>query len=181
MRTLFRLILLFIIFFIPSTSYCNGYKGYIKLKPEECVILDKSSVVSKLPMEWHKYAGFIKRCELRQKNTSTSQISVISIWAHDYLNTQAPNAPWEKFPLPIIIDCNFVQVGQLNELYPSDWVTDLNVYFGKWQLGIPAEIRVDVENPAVSGDYYYAPLIWNKKNKSYEMKSKRTINGSRPY
>ena len=180
MLKLHRWIMISIILAITTTSHGNEYKGYKKLNPDECIPLDKGVVVSQLPTEWHKYVGFIKICKLTPGKATTTQVSIISIWAHDYLNTQPPDTPWEKFPLPIIIDSSFKQIGHINELYPSDWVTDLNIYYGQWQFDVPTEIRVDVENPAVSGDYYYAPLIWNKKNGFYEMRTKETINGRRP-
>jgi hypothetical protein len=63
-----------------------------------------------------------------------------------------------------------------------DQPRELDVYFGKWQSGMLTEIRVDVYNPAVTGDYYYAPLIWNKNSGVYEMKSgeKEKTYGHRP-
>ena len=164
---------------ITALCYGSGYKGFKKLNPDDCLLLDKISIVSQLPEQWHKYSNFVKICKLKQNESSIGQVSIISIWAHDYLDTLSPNAPWENFPLPIIIDSHFKQIGQLSELYPSDYVTDLNIYYGKWQFDLPAEIRVDVENPAVSGDYYYPPLIYNKKSGYYEMKGKVTINGRR--
>jgi hypothetical protein len=41
-------------------------------------------------------------------------------------------------------------------------------------------IRIDVYNPTVSGDYYYAPLIWNEKDGQYHMKTKESKSGKRP-
>jgi len=180
MVELIRWKLLFFVLAISSTAYGNEYSGFTKLDPSQCVPLNKEQVVSQVPDQWHKFAGFIKVCPLKQGKTGFAHVSILSIWAHEYLESQPPNAPWQGFPLPIIINNHFERIGQLSELYPSDWVTDLKVHYGKWQHNIPTEIRVDVENPAVSGDYYYAPLIWNEKRGSYLMRSKETINGRRP-
>jgi hypothetical protein len=53
--------------------------------------------------------------------------------------------------------------------------------YGKGEVGgTPKEIRIDVENPSATGDYYYAPLIWNTKVKMYLMKDTEEISGRRP-
>jgi hypothetical protein len=163
---------------VPS-SHGKGYKGFKLLNPDECTQLDKK-VVSQLPVEWHKYADFIKACKLKDKNTAEAKVSIITIWAHDYLSAKGPGAEWENFPLPIIVDINLNQIGQLPELYPMDWVTHLDVYYGKWKSGIPSVIMIDVENPAVTGDYYYAPLNWSKKDGQYKMKNMDVTSGKRP-
>lgn len=175
--------LLFVFFLLLSVNVTQvsayEYRGFTKLNPDECTTLEKDVVLSKLPIGFSKYTGFVKICNLINKGKET-RVSIVSVWAHEYLDVQPPKTAWENFPLPIIVDNHFKPLGYLQELYPSSWVTDLNIYYGKWRLDIPTEIRVDVENPAVSGDYYYPPLIWNEKSSFYEIKGKGTINGRRP-
>jgi hypothetical protein len=162
-----------------ANSDAKDYRGFIQLKEKNCVALDKE-IIKNLPSEWHKYDGFIKICGLKHKSASKEKVSIISIGAHDYLDAQPPDAKWRKFPHPIIVDSEYRQIGQLPEIYPMDWVTHLIVYYGKWRSGMPGEIRIDVSNPAVSGDYYYAPLQWDNKDGKYKMKSLEPITGSRP-
>jgi hypothetical protein len=148
-----------------------GYQGFSLLSPDECDPLDKN-IVLKLPAEWHKYAGFTRICELKQKKGSPAKVLIISVWAHDYYATLPKGTLWEDLPRPIIVDNTCHQIGMLPEVYPADPPRDLDVYFGRWGSGIPTEIRVDAHNPALDGNYFYAPLRWNKKSGCYEMKSK---------
>ena len=132
-----------------------------------------------LPAAWHKYQGFIKKCALRKCRDSKTVISLVSVWAHDYLDSKRSNM-WENFPDTIFIDEQFKQVGTIPEVYPMGTVTEQFVYYGKWQGDIPREILIDVSNPAVSGDYYYEPLIWDEKTWKYEMKDRQDKSGPRP-
>ncbi|HEX9023778.1 MAG TPA: hypothetical protein VF799_08070, partial [Geobacteraceae bacterium] len=83
-------------------------------------------------------------------------MSIISIWAYDYLGAWTKVTKWEAFPHTIIVDGQFNLLGTFPGLYPMDLRTELDVYYGKWQSGMPAEIRIDVRDPTVTGDYYYA-------------------------
>jgi hypothetical protein len=164
-----------------SSSHAMEYKGFKLLNPDECVPLD-NKLAFQLPAEWHKYADFIKICKLKEKEPTDAKVSIISIWVLEYFNTRFPPPArhiWENFPLPLIVDREFKQIGQLPEQYPDDPPRELDIYFGKQQMGIATEIRIDVYNPAVSCDYYYAPLKWSKKDGRYEMKNKEPIDGKR--
>jgi len=176
-----RAIWLFFLFFtciLTTNAYAKGYQGFSLLQEKDCVPLDKKAILQ-LPAEWHKYADFVKVCKMKEKKTSTEKVSFASIWANDYYKTQPPHAQWENFPRPLIVDKDFRHLGQLPELFPLDWITYLYVYYGKWKPGMPGEIRIDVHNPAVEGDYYYAPLTWNEKSGCYETKSTEVIYGRR--
>src|SRR5512135_3703092 len=135
-------------FLFPLNVHGEGYKGFLLLNPDECVPLDKK-VVLQLPAEWHKYGDFVKICGLTEKKGQPAKVSIISVWAEEYYDTLPSDAMWEKFPLPLIVDERFRKIGKLPELYPMDQPRELDVYYGKWQSGVPAEIRVDVYNPAV--------------------------------
>ena len=176
-----KLVMISIILAIGSTSYSNEYKNYKKLNPDECVPLDERVIVSQLPTEWHNFVGFIKICNLKHKKSTTSQASLISIWVVDYYDTKFPSpAPrkWENFPLPIVVDGEFHPIGQLTQQYPDDPPREIDIYYRE-HGGIPSEILIDVYNQAVSGDYYYAPLIWNVKSNRYEMKDMEAKYGKR--
>ena len=184
MPKLHRWIMFCSLLIITSASYGNEYKGYIKLNPDECVPLSKEVVISQLPADWHHSAGFVKICQLKQKKTTATPVSIISIWVLDYYDAKFPppaTRKGEKFPLPIVVDNEFHTLGQLPQQYPDDPPRELNIYYSEFQAGTMSEILIDVYNPAVSGDYYYAPFRWNKQDKIYEMESKSNINGRRPY
>jgi hypothetical protein len=163
-----------------SNTHAKGYKGFKLVNPDKCIPVDEELVI-KLPQEWHKYADFMKICKLEDKNKSDAKVSIISVWVLDYFNTKFPPPArhiWENFPLPLIVDNNLNQIGQLPEQYPDDPPRELDVSYGKQFQGIPTEIRVDVYNPAVGGDYFYAPLKWNRKTGRYEMKEKEPRDGT---
>lgn len=168
-------------FLFTLNVHGEGYKGFLKLNPDECVPLDKK-VVLQLPTEWHRYGDFVKICGLTQKKGQPAKVSIVSIWADDFYDAQPAGAKWGNFPRPLIVDAGYRQLGQLPELYPTHQESELSVYYGKWRSGTPEEIRIDVYNPAVDGDYYYAPFMWNTKQGRYEMKkggNERTY-GRRP-
>ena len=163
------LFLLVTLFVLTPSVHGKGYKGFLLVNPDECVPLDKK-VVLQLPAEWHKYSDFVKICGLTPKKGQSAKVSVISIWADDYYETQPASAKWEEFPRPLIVDRSYRQLGQLPELYPTHQESELSVYYGRWRSGIPEEIKIDVYSPAVGGDYYYAPFVWNSSQRRYEMK-----------
>jgi len=158
-------------------TFAATYPGFSKLDEGKCVVLDGVDV-NKLPPEWHKYKGFVKKCEMRRTKTSEAKFSVISIWAHEYLDARHKTS-WEDFPSSIIADNNFSQLGQLPEIYPMDSPTHLIIYYGIWKNNIPTEIMIDVSNPAVTGDYYYEPLVWDAQLAKYVLKNSEAKDGKR--
>lgn len=172
------LIVVLLILSLSCNLFAGGYAGFNELNDKECEVLGDNDI-QKLPQSWHKYKGFIKICGLKKSNTEKPQILLISIWAFDYLESSNLDM-WEEFPLPVIVDDQWNQVGSFPELYPANLASDSYVFYGKWKAGIPREIRIDVENPSVTGDYYYAPLRWNPKAKRYIMKDTEERYGKRP-
>lgn len=171
---IFRLFLLFII--VPN-AYAEVYPGFTRLQEASCSQLSHDSL-NALPSAWQKYRGFVRACALKPKGESTAKVFLVSVWAHEYLSHQEAGE-WEAFPRPILVDSQWRAVGQLPENYPQDWVTHLVVYSGKWQSGVPGEILVDVSNPAVSGDYHYRPIRWDKKAGKYLMENEDPVSGKR--
>jgi hypothetical protein len=177
--TIWLLFLVSIPFFgVTSTTYGEGYKGFQLLNPDKCVPLDKKALLQ-LSAEWQKYGDFVKICGLSQKKGQTAKVSIISVWADEFYEAQSPNPVWEPFPKPIIVDQASREIGRLPEVYPSDPPRWLSVYYGKWKSAIPTELRLDVENPAVEGNYYYGPLVWIENRERYEMKGKEVKYGIR--
>jgi len=170
--------LMHFVLLISSNSLAAGYEGFRELKEKDCVLLGEKDV-QRLPTVWLKYKDFIKICQLKKSLASKAKVSIISIWTDDYLNAQATKM-WEDFPLTVIVDDHFNKLGTLPEHFPTDFRTEPIIYYGKWKSGIPTEIRIDVYNPTVSGDYYYSPFIWNDKDKKYYTKDKESKSGKRP-
>jgi hypothetical protein len=170
--------LMYLALLIPSNSLAAGCQGFRELKGKDCILLGEKDV-QRLPTAWFKYKNFIKICPLKNKANSTVNVSIISVWTDDYLNAQVTKM-WENFPPTIIVDYDFNELGTLPELFPMGFRTEPIIYYGKWKSGIPTEIRIDVYNPTVSGDYYYSPLTWNDKSKKYDMKDKEAKSGKRP-
>jgi hypothetical protein len=176
------LFVLFLFFAVVSNVYSADQRDFLLLNPDDCAPLDKK-VVMQLPAEWHKYADFVKICGLKRKGDREASVSIISVWAHDYYDSLPAGSLWKDFPFPLIINKDFRRLGELPELYPTGDIATINLYCGKWQGYMPTEIRVDVINPAVEGNYFYAPLVWNKQNSTYRMKKtngKEITYGSRP-
>lgn len=169
--------LLFLLF-SSSSSFAGAYPGFKELKPKMCVTLN-SGMVGRLPSDWKRYEPYIKMCPLAKASESPAKVSVVSIWANDYLDSKGKTI-WENFPLPILVDENLKQIGNLPEIFPMDSRTESIIYYGKWKSGLPSEIRVDIHNPTVSGDYYYLPLTWNDKTKRYDFIDKEPRFGHRP-
>lgn len=172
--------ILFVIFSLTSnqSSWAGGYLGFTELKAKDCVAFDQRQLQN-LPPSWHRYGKFVKKCPLKKSAGSKPVVSIISIWTEEYLDTKEVRL-WEDFPLSMIVDENLNEVATLPLIFPMDSPSEPAVYFGKWKSALPTEIRVDVRDPTVSGDYYYAPFIWNDKDKRYYMTDKEPKSGTRP-
>lgn len=182
MQMLNRLIICSFILVVASISHSYGYNGYLKLAPDTCVPLEEDVIISKLPAYWHKYSSFIKICKLKQRAATTAPVSIISIWVLEYYDTRFPPPAThisESFPLPIVVNDKLRPIGQLPQQYPDDPPRELDIYYRETLVGIPSDVLIDVYNPAVNGDYYYAPLKWNPKSERYEMKDMETKYGKR--
>jgi len=157
-----------------------AYPGFLLLKESDCKPVADGDV-SKLSAGYQKYSKFVKVCGLKETKQEISEVFVVSIWTDDYYRTRFPGRTpvWEEFPLPLIVDANFRRLGGLPEIYPSNDVTSPEVYHGRWRRGIPTEIRIDVSNPAVDGDYYYPPFLWEPQKGLYSMSGTEVKYGKR--
>ncbi len=174
------LLILLAVTVLCSTACATKYPGFIEMMDNNCIVLDEVDL-QKLSAEWRKYKDFVKKCGFVKRGGSKASVYLISVWAIDCLEAKRSDT-WENFPRTIIVDEQFKQIGAFpeEELYPYYHPCSLYIYYGKWQGDIPGEILIDVSNPAVSGDYYYAPLIWDKKTGKYEMKDRQDKSGPRP-
>lgn len=164
-----------------SRGVCSVY-NFKELQEKECGAVDPY-LVMKLPKSFAKYANWAKACPLRKEDNSKAHIYIISIWSESYYESQVGDAKniLEHFPRPIIMDGKCTLLGELPELFPVNDTTFPRIYFGRWVSGIPTEIHVDVSNPAVDGDYFYPPIVWDGNQRKYFSTSGEVTHGQRRF
>ncbi|GFO60219.1 hypothetical protein GMST_25440 [Geomonas silvestris] len=179
-RAVFLEILL-IILISSVPGHTASYPGFELLQESQCSKAD-AYLVSTLPTQWQKYALFVKSCELMGKAGSPSGFQIVSVWVDEYFQEKYPrqHPRWEPFPKALILDSHLKVVGTLPVVYPRDDITFPDVFYGRWITNVPTEIRIDVENPAEGGDYYYAALVWDESSHSYRSHGTEAIDGTRP-
>jgi hypothetical protein len=121
---------------------------------------------ARLPAAWQPYLAFTRRCEMAAPAAS-AQVALISIFTLEYYEGKPDDAPWEKFPTPLLVDREFRCLGGLSQLFPWDQPAMLEIRHGRWKGGVPQEIRIHVDNPAVSGPYDLPTLQWNASQRRY--------------
>lgn len=176
-KKVFLILLVFHLAWTTSRSFA-GYPGFVELNSTVCVPIDQQHA-EKLPSTWHKYLTFTKICPLSKTPTSKALFYIVSVWTDDYLTTKRSNM-WEEFPSSIIVDDHMNILGTLPVIFPIEAPLEPTIHFGRWKDSMPIEIRIDVYDPTVSGDRYYAPLIWSNKVKKFRMLDKEPKPGHRP-
>ncbi|MBJ6724526.1 hypothetical protein [Geomesophilobacter sediminis] len=159
----------------------DAKSDFVIISEKQCYPIEISQA-NRLPSEFQKYINYTKKCDVKDQNNVETKLSIVSIWVDEYylsFSAAGRTQRWENFPLPVIVTDNFKVIGRLPEIYPRDDVTEPEVFFGKWENGMPKEIRIDVTNPAVDGDYFYPPIFWNSITQQYEMKKGEVIHGRR--
>ncbi|UXH80612.1 hypothetical protein [Roseateles amylovorans] len=126
-----------------------------------------------MPDAWGPYLGAARRCDLTPAG-GPAQVSLISVFVEDFYRGKPDNAPWENFPKPMLVDRDFRCLGGLRELYPYDQPRELQLRHGLWKAGVPQEIRVQVSNPAVGGDYALPVLRWDAQQHLYQASGPKT-------
>jgi len=143
----------------------KGAAQWRTLSPASCQPLS-SADQAKLPATWQAFATAARRCELAAPGTP-AKVALVSIFTEEYYRGRPANAPWEEFPKPLLLDASGRCVGVLPELYPTEEPRTLTLRHGLWRDGVPQEIRVQVANPAVGGDYALPPLRWDAAQQRY--------------
>ncbi|WP_067065025.1 hypothetical protein [Roseateles chitosanitabidus] len=152
----------------PAKAASAGDKAaaWRTLDPDTCTPLGAEDR-ARLPASWQPYLAFSRRCELTAPG-GQPQVALISIFTLAYYEGKPDNAPWEKFPTPLLVDREFRCLGGLSQLFPWDQPAMLELKHGRWKEGVPQEIRVHVDNPAVSGPYDLPTLRWNAAQRRYQ-------------
>ena len=93
---------------------------------------------------------------------------MVSVFTDDYYQHLPADAPWQRFPLPVLLDDTGRCLGRLPHLFPVDPPQELVVRAGQWRRGIPHELRLTVLSPAVGGNYRLPSLRWSAKAQAYQ-------------
>lgn len=128
-----------------------------------------------LPADMEPYRAATRVCSL-SRHSQQPQIRLITVFTDDHYKNLPANAPWENFPLPVLVDAAGRCVGRLPHLFPVDPPQELVVSAGQWRRGVPHELRLKVLSPAVGGNYRLPSLRWNAKAQAYQTPSSPTSN-----
>jgi hypothetical protein len=165
--TLHRRCLLWVIAAAASTfGACSARAaGWITLDASRCKPVDASAA---LPESWSKYRGSTRICALTRKQNQTAKVSLLSVFVDDYYLGLPKDAPWESFPLPMLVNSSGQCLAQLPHLFPSNPPSQLVIRAGGWKQDAPTLLRLDVLSPAVGGNYSLPSLKWDVQSKRYQ-------------
>lgn len=133
-----------------------------------------------LPAVWTPYRAATRVCALSEREAKTvrsrapAKVRLVAVFTEDYYRDLPADAPWERFPLPVLLDEAGRCLAQLPHLFPSDPPEDLEVRPGRWRDGIPQEIQLQVRSPAQGGDYRLPTLRWDAKARLYRAAHRET-------
>ncbi len=137
-----------------------------------------------LPAAWTPYRAATRVCALSERAGEKVQapapgkVRLVAVFTDDYYRDLPADAPWERFPLPLLLDEAGRCLAQLPHLFPSDPPEGLEVRPGRWRDGIPQEIQLQVRSPAQGGDYRLPTLRWDAKVRLYRAAPRKTTEAS---
>ncbi|MCC4586446.1 hypothetical protein LL962_04875 [Xanthomonas sp. NCPPB 1067] len=158
-----------------STAVYADAKTPLALDPAQCQPLDADL---SLPTVWEPYRGAVRACPLVQGGAAgnapakAAKVRLLAVFTDAHYRGLPPDAPWGRFPLPLLVDDTGRCVGKLTHLFPADPPEELEVVPSRWHDGVPHEIQLQVRSPAVGGDYHLPTLRWDARNRLY-----RTVSG----
>jgi hypothetical protein len=144
---------------ITGSALATPSSNFVTLKPDQCQRLNEAI---ELPADWTPYRDFVRSCPIaKPARTSSPALRLLAVFVDDYYAKKPSGSPWEQFPLPMLVDINGRCLARVAHLFPVDPPRDLIVRFGKWRSdGLPSEIKFQVKNPAVDGNYNLPTLYW---------------------
>jgi len=140
----------------------------VHLNLDSCVSLP-SDKRSWLPKEWQPFKPFVKLCPVGMSNVPG--LYVMSVWADDFYLSQPAGSPAVRFPKPVLFRPDGKGVGEFPVGFPRDPPRTLDPIFIKWSGNFPHEIKLWLQDPAVLGDRYLPPLVWNEKTGRFSQKA----------
>lgn len=123
-----------------------------------------------LTADMEPYRASVKDCPIARTG-QPAKVHLLSVFTDDYYKGRPADAPWQQFPLPLLIDASGRCLGRLPHLFPVDPPQELVVSAGQWRRGMPHELRLQVLSPAVGGNYRLPSLRWDAKQQIYQTKN----------
>lgn len=155
---------------VLSTAAHAGTRAPAAIDPAHCQPLAADLV---LLAAWAPYRAATRVCALAERATEKVQsrapnrVRLVAVFTHDYYRNLPADAPWERFPLPLLLDEAGRRLAQLPHLFPADPPEILEVRPGRWRNGLPQEIQLHVRSPAQGGGYRLPTLRWDAKARVY--------------
>jgi hypothetical protein len=125
---------------------------------------------SRLDREWLDFAAFVKSCPVARAGSAV--LYVISVAQDQYEAHLPKDAPVPRFPKPLIVAKDGKTLGRLPVGYPRDPPRSSEVTFTDWFQNFPRQIRVEIDDPAVTGNSTVL-LYWHAQTHSYVSQQKQ--------
>lgn len=142
----------------------NAAPASLKLQPAKCTPITAEQRAW-LPPDWQPFLSYTKTCQIRQANAPS--LYLIAIWADDYEAHLPKNAEVAHLPKPLIVNKDGKTIGRLPVGFPRDPPRSADVTFTKFTAGFPHQIRIDIDDPTVTGNST-TYLHWNPQSNSFE-------------
>ncbi len=142
-------------------------RDFVTLAPDVCLPVERGIA---LPAEMEPYRPSVRVCPLMagaSTGATPAKVRLLSVFTEDHYQALPADAPWQDFPRPILVDESGRCLGRIAHLFPVDPPEQLVITAGRWQRGIPRELRFEVRSPAVGGNFKPPSLHWNERSRSY--------------
>ena len=148
---------------LPTAPALAG-SDFVTVAAAQCQAVDATVALS---TDMEPYRSAVKVCSLARP-AQPVKVRLVSVFTDDYYQNLPADAPWQRFPLPVLLDDTGRCLGRLPHLFPVDPPQELVVRAGQWRRGIPHELRLTVLSPAVGGNYRLPSLRWSAKAQAYQ-------------
>jgi len=148
---------------LPAAPALAG-NDFVTVAAAQCQAVDATVA---LPADMEPYRSAVRVCSLARP-AQPVKVRLVSVFTDDYYKHLPADAPWQRFPLPVLLDDTGRCLGRIPHLFPVDPPQELVVRAGQWRRGIPHELRLTVLSPAVGGNYRLPSLRWNPKAQTYQ-------------
>ncbi|MBF9265171.1 hypothetical protein [Paracidovorax cattleyae] len=160
-----------------STAVQAGTKVPPAIDPAHC---QPPGTDLALPAAWAPYRDATRVCALAERPAgkaparAPAKVRLVAVFTDAYYRNLPADAPWERFPLPLLVDEAGRCLARLPHLFPVDPPEDLEVRPGRWRDGIPQEIQLQVRSSAQGGDYRLPTLRWDGEARFYRAFPEKT-------
>lgn len=154
-----------------ASACASQAHDFVTIAPTACLPVEQGMG---LPADMTPYRAAVRVCNIARKSgpsAAVAKVRLLSVFTDDYYKSLPADAPWQNFPLPMLIDETGRCLGRIAHLFPVDPPQELTVSAGRWQRGVPHELRLAVKSPAVGGDATLPSLHWNPRSGGYAAKN----------